>query len=55
MSAVELSDETLALGGRVVLDRISFAIPEGAFVGILGPRDSGKPTLMRGVLGVDAA
>jgi zinc/manganese transport system ATP-binding protein len=52
MSAVELRDVTLALGGRVVLADVSFAIGGGAFVGVLGPNGAGKSTLMRAILGL---
>jgi zinc/manganese transport system ATP-binding protein len=52
MSAVEFCDVTLALGGRVVLADVGFAIAEGAFVGVLGPNGAGKSTLIRAVLGL---
>jgi zinc/manganese transport system ATP-binding protein len=35
-----------------VLDRVSLAIPRGAFVGIVGPSGAGKTTLLRALLGV---
>ncbi len=52
MSAIILRDVRLALGGRVVLDRVSLDIPAGAFVGVLGPNGAGKTTLLRAVLGL---
>jgi len=35
-----------------VLADVSFAIPQGSFVGILGPNGAGKTTLLRAVLGL---
>jgi len=32
--------------GRVALDRVSFAVPEGAFFALLGPNGAGKTTLI---------
>ena len=52
MSAVELSDLTIRLGGREILTRVSLRINEGEFIGVLGPNGSGKTTLMRAILGL---
>ncbi len=52
MSAVEVADLTLALGGRVVLADVGFSIGEREFVGVLGPNGAGKTTLMRALLGL---
>ena len=52
MIAIRFEDVTLARGARVVLDRVSFAIEQGAFVGVLGPNGSGKTTAMRAILGL---
>ncbi|WP_329101463.1 ABC transporter ATP-binding protein [Micromonospora sp. NBC_01699] len=40
---------SVALGGTVVLDKVSLAVPEGRFVALLGPNGSGKSTLLRTV------
>jgi NitT/TauT family transport system ATP-binding protein len=41
-------------GGKVVLERVSLGIEEGAFVSIVGPSGAGKSTLLRLVLGQEA-
>ena len=52
MIAIRFDEVTLARGARVVLDRVSFAIEQGAFVGVLGPNGAGKTTAMRAILGL---
>jgi len=42
---------TLGYGRRVVLTDISFDIPEGDFLGLVGPNGSGKTTIVRTLLG----
>jgi zinc/manganese transport system ATP-binding protein len=50
--AVELRHVRLSLGGRVVLDDVSFALPAAGFVGLLGPNGAGKTSLLRAMLGL---
>ena len=38
--------------GKVVLQDMSFAIEQGAFLGIVGANGSGKSTLLKGILGL---
>jgi iron complex transport system ATP-binding protein len=38
---------TLAYGQQVVVEDVSFEIPQGQFVAVLGPNGSGKSTLLR--------
>ncbi|HET7412476.1 MAG TPA: ABC transporter ATP-binding protein, partial [Pararhizobium sp.] len=54
MNALSFDDVTIALGRRRVLDGVSFAVPEGRFVGVLGPNGAGKTTVMRAALGLVA-
>ena len=41
-------------GGKEVLHGLSFAVPAGTVVGLLGPSGGGKTTLLRAVVGVQA-
>jgi zinc/manganese transport system ATP-binding protein len=52
MSAVELQDVSLTLGGRRILESVNLTIADSEFVGVLGPNGSGKTTLMRAILGL---
>lgn len=49
---IELDHATIRIGGRTVLDDVSFAIQPGEFIGVLGPNGAGKTTLMRSILGL---
>lgn len=42
---------TLGYGRRAVLTGLSFAIPEGDFLGLVGPNGAGKTTILRAILG----
>src|SRR5688572_2475451 len=44
---IHVSDLTYRIGERVLLDRASFAVPEGARVGVVGRNGTGKTTLFR--------
>ncbi|WP_214473901.1 ABC transporter ATP-binding protein [Mesorhizobium sp. dw_380] len=52
MSAVAFERVTLTYGGRRVLSDVSFSIPQGAFVGLLGANGAGKTTMLRAILGL---
>jgi ABC-type Mn2+/Zn2+ transport system ATPase subunit len=43
---------TVELGGRTILDDISFWIPKGEFVCLCGPNGAGKSTFLKTVLGL---
>ena len=48
---VTFDHATLGYGRRVVLTDITFDIPEGDFLGLVGPNGSGKTTIVRTILG----
>jgi zinc/manganese transport system ATP-binding protein len=52
MTAIELRDVRLVLGGRTILDEVSLDIAASEFIGVLGPNGAGKTTLMRAILGL---
>ena len=52
MSAAQLDNVSIDLGGRRILSDVSLAIEANEFVGLLGPNGSGKTTLMRALLGL---
>ncbi len=43
---------TLALGGRTILEDVTFAIAPGSFTGLIGSNGAGKTTLLRVILGL---
>jgi iron complex transport system ATP-binding protein len=47
LNLIELNDATVVLGGRPVLDGLTFAIRAGEHTAILGPNGSGKSTLIK--------
>ncbi|ESY54109.1 MULTISPECIES: ABC transporter ATP-binding protein [unclassified Mesorhizobium] len=52
MNAIEFDRVTLTYGGRRVLSDVSFSLPQGAFVGLLGANGAGKTTMLRAILGL---
>src|SRR6266571_4399365 len=44
---VEFRDVSFTYGEGIVLDSVSLRIPEGAFVGAVGPSGAGKTTLLK--------
>ena len=47
---VSFDHATLGYGRRVILSDLNFSIPEGDFLGIVGPNGSGKTTIPRAIL-----
>jgi len=50
--AVEARDLKVVLGGRRIIQELTFAVPAGKVTGLLGPSGCGKTTMMRCVVGV---
>jgi ABC-type Mn2+/Zn2+ transport system ATPase subunit len=48
---IEFHDVSFTYGEGRVLDRVSLVIPEGSFVGVVGPSGAGKTTLLRLIAG----
>ncbi len=49
-----VEDVSASLGGRLILDRVSFSIERGGFCGLIGSNGAGKTTLLRVILGLIA-
>jgi cobalamin transport system ATP-binding protein len=54
VSALVLERLTVALGGRNVVDSVSFTVEHGEWVAVIGPNGAGKSTLLRAVAGLVA-
>ncbi len=50
--AVRLEDVTFAYGGPPVLEHVELSVPEGEFLGLVGPNGGGKSTLLKIILGL---
>jgi len=48
---LNISEVTVRLGGRTILDRATAAIPPGSRVGLIGRNGAGKSTLMKAIIG----
>ena len=48
---IELHNVSKAYGDRVLIDNLSFSIPKGAIVGVIGGNGAGKSTLFRMITG----
>ncbi|MBI5921096.1 MAG: energy-dependent translational throttle protein EttA [Betaproteobacteria bacterium] len=48
---IEFENVSKGFGDRLLIDKLSFAIPAGAIVGIIGPNGAGKSTLFKMILG----
>jgi sulfate-transporting ATPase len=50
-SVIEFKDVSKGYGDRLLIDKLSFAVPPGAIVGIIGPNGAGKSTIFRMISG----
>ena len=51
-TVLRVEDMSVSLGGRPVLDRVSFSVEGGEFCGLIGSNGAGKTTLLRVILGL---
>jgi len=49
---LEVSNLTVAYGGIVALDQVSFSVPDGSITTVLGANGAGKTTLVRTISGL---
>ena len=49
---VDVDNLTVQFGAESAVDRVSFCIHKGEFIGLIGPNGAGKTTLLRAVLGL---
>ena len=48
---LSITDLTVRLGGRTIIDRASAALPPGSRVGLIGRNGAGKSTVMKAIIG----
>ncbi|CAN5846750.1 hypothetical protein BH20GEM1_BH20GEM1_21890 [soil metagenome] len=49
---VRFDDVALGYGGAPIVERLSFAVGEADFFGIVGPNGAGKSTILKAMLGI---
>ena len=52
-AVIELNNVTKSYGDRTLLNELSFTVPKGAIVGIIGGNGAGKSTLFRMITGAE--
>jgi zinc/manganese transport system ATP-binding protein len=51
-AVLDVADVSVRLGGRLILDRVTFTLAPGQFTGLIGSNGAGKTTLLRVILGL---
>ncbi len=54
MKSIHLKNVSKSIGGKKILDKITFSIHSGEFFSLLGPSGCGKTTLLRLIAGLDS-
>jgi zinc/manganese transport system ATP-binding protein len=49
---LDVDHVSVSLGGRTILNEVSFAVHRGEFTGLIGSNGAGKTTLLRSILGL---
>src|ERR1700722_18157167 len=51
-AVLDVEGISVSLGGRQILDKVSFSVEPGEFTGLIGSNGAGKTTLLRVILGL---